>query len=1648
MLRREEAEKRLQKFQSKHWERDRIAALGRLPDRLCGIGRLLLGRDNRGKSFPNWEVKAKAVAAARLQLAKLSSAERQKLFAMLFPKLARRLEDGWQLVGRLPYQLSYARKGFRAPNDPDVQQEARAVWLERVLDELKGYDPDIAWVAAWAPHLGYGGGNAVGILLAAAIDAGGKEGDEVFHILCESARNEHEIGSMGRHVTRGLLVASRSEGWEFIEKLLLAAQRQEGLRQVILETIDEAHPEAFRRMIRLILDNNLLRFSSVLRAVSVWFGVSWDAVSPGIVQKAVETVLTTVLTFLEDERARDAALVNASSQRLYLVLWTLGFEDAPAAVKPAASLLGDPNVECRFIAAYFLSQLNLPAARAELVRCVEDEDLRLAVLAAQNLPESGPKDFFERLHQLLERIPAKTVELPAIGWPSIKLRANRATVADLLVGQLGDRSLATLAPYLKQMGRYGRARVVDRIIEEEKFDDAAREMLFTLVPITDSWVREKILTALKKCSISESDALRLEGFLTRKNADLRRAVLTLLKKQKTPAVLVSADRLLQSKNPNQRLAGLELLRQMVESKRAVAECRQRAEQYRSERLKLSEDEDLQTSVILDIERIVPKLDDALGLMGDMQRSPARPPQARKVVFLTPAAIACLQALDDLIYQHRETPVTVKTWQGMEEVLLGNVNAWQFPSIDTNKPIEADIARLPLREVWEEWYQTRPKKHQDRDGLELVRALAWSQMGEKEWRAGAKRFGKEWSACLKTLSGGLTPPRLRHGYLIFPLLRWLVRSHPPSGAVDFLLDAMETAFAMVPANALKRVVDLDDWQHRDKDWRNDSPAQLWEQNLNVYLAVQPEDLTPEQRLRRWRLLHWRMQPAPDVGRMLPDVEITLEAYAAGAANDADVLDQLLVWREDHGFNELGQVTPLKPPDVVETCPRLRELIDRCRERIVEIELARGEMPTAASKPALSIGSLFGLTTLLRVLAALGSKPFSRPSYMYGQNRADVLTHLVSVTHPTEADRPEEFATRTQEAGITSERLLQLAFLAPQWLPHVEHTLGWEGLREGVWWYLAHMPGGRKGVGEEEMEVYDTDEDEDDAQPARKTDPWEQLLQVRTALTQQERTDGAVDPDWFHRVYAPLGRKRWQVLAEAAKYGCRGQGQKKAIVLAEVLLGRARKHELISGIRQRQLRESVRLLGLLPLPVGEKREKDLLLRYKVIQEYRRYARGLSPMSRESAVRAGDIGLENLARTAGYTDPIRLEWAMEARAVADLAAGPIAVTHLGVTVTLALDEQAQPQFTVQRGDKPLKNIPTIIRKHPRVAALADRRTELKRQASRVRLSLENAMCRGDSFTGVELQQLFDHPILVPSLERLVLLGEGIIGHPTAKGKGLVDHRGKIEPIKPNEQLRIAHPHDLLDSDEWPLWQKHLFETERVQPFKQVFRELYVLTEQEKADGNVSHRYAGHQVNPKQAMALFGSRGWGTQDGVRKIFHDLGLVAEVSFRWGGFTPLELEGLTLEGVQFRKRDAWTLIPLVEVPPRVFSEVFRDVDLVVSVAHLGGVDPEASASTVEMRAALLRETCALLRIDNYRVEKSHILIEGQLGKYSVHLGSAVVHRMPGGSVCIVPVHAQQRGRLFLPFADDDPRTAEVLSKVILLARDQEIQDPSILEQIH
>jgi len=111
------------------------------------------------------------------------------------------------------------------------------------------------------------------------------------------------------------------------------------------------------------------------------------------------------------------------------------------------------------------------------------------------------------------------------------------------------------------------------------------------------------------------------------------------------------------------------------------------------------------------------------------------------------------------------------------------------------------------------------------------------------------------------------------------------------------------------------------------------------------------------------------------------------------------------------------------------------------------------------------------------------------------------------------------------------------------------------------------------------------------------------------------------------------------------------------------------------------------------------------------------------------------------------------------------------------------------------------------------------------------------------------------------------------------------------------------------------------------------------------------------------------------------------------------------------------------------------------------VDPESSTSSIEARTALVRETVALLDLGNVQLAEKHVTIDGKLANYNINLGSGVVHKQPGGAICIIPVHSQHRGRIFLPFADNDPKTAEIVSKVILLARDEQIKDPTILEQI-
>jgi hypothetical protein len=813
-------------------------------------------------------------------------------------------------------------------------------------------------------------------------------------------------------------------------------------------------------------------------------------------------------------------------------------------------------------------------------------------------------------------------------------------------------------------------------------------------------------------------------------------------------------------------------------------------------------------------------------------------------------------------------------------------------------------------------------------------------------------------------------------------------------------------------------------------------------------------TAEHTIRHWQLLHWLDQPLPGLPRQRPPVHIVIDAYYAGGATEADILEQLGGPVDTHGYyhraGELHSFSMRKPASQIEKDPVLQRLVATLRARILEIELERGEMTTEATALAHSLRYSGGTDVFIRLLAILTLEDIMRTD-IHGEGRAATLSHLLRASYPDPEDGYNEFVRRIKALHPDPALLIAVAVYAPQWARYIERALDWPDFEETIWWLHAHTRDAHWNV---EQELLQT---------------WKAQIAERTPLDAQDLLGGAVDVNWFWRCYQGIGQERWEQLYAAAKFASGGNGHGRARLFADAMTGKLSVTELLKRVNDKRQQDAVRALGLVPLPNHPaEREAEITRRYVTLQDFQHSGRKFGAQRRSSEGEAVRIGLANLARTAGYSDALRLQWAMEARSADDLRQGSLEVEVDELHFSLKLNVlTARPHLAIsKKNGKELKTPPAKYKKHADVAVLLARKQEIEQQIIRMRETLEDAMCRGGLFTPAELLMLLDHPVLMPLLHNLVFVRVNdrladagtVLGYPRqsaeSSGAQLVfnDYDGATVTIEVDEPcLRIAHPYDLLRSGNWHAWQRECFGAERIQPFKQIFRELYVLAASELHNGDekLSQRYSGHQIQPNQANALFGHCGWigRIEENVRRIFHAESMIASLSFGWGAFTPAEVGHPTVEHVYFINQKDEKLIPLAQVPPRLFSEVMRDLDLVVSVAHSGGVDPEASASTVEMRTTLVKETCSLLRLTNVEIKSSHAIITGALGNYSIHLGSAVVHRLPGGALCIVPVHVQQRGRLFLPFADDDPKTAEVVSKVVMLARDQEIKDPSILEQI-
>jgi Domain of unknown function (DUF4132) len=397
----------------------------------------------------------------------------------------------------------------------------------------------------------------------------------------------------------------------------------------------------------------------------------------------------------------------------------------------------------------------------------------------------------------------------------------------------------------------------------------------------------------------------------------------------------------------------------------------------------------------------------------------------------------------------------------------------------------------------------------------------------------------------------------------------------------------------------------------------------------------------------------------------------------------------------------------------------------------------------------------------------------------------------------------------------------------------------------------------------------------------------------------------------------------------------------------------------------------------------------------------------------------------------------------------------------------------LTWEKDGRPLRSLPAPVRRDH--TALVRELRDLVKRVNAQLATLLRALEGGYTVDAAHRYgwwrtELAGHPLARTLVRRLIWEIEVAPG----EWRAVLPETDEHLPDAPDEALvRLWHP---LRSapDAVRTWRDLLTERRIRQPFKQAFREIYRLTPAEERTRVYSNRFAAHIVHYRTMFALFRSRGWksdllGPWDGGEfdqaerilaagewrvRFFHSLA-------DWAGGDELA----STDQVRFDRRveGAWRETPLADVPPLVFSEAMRDVDLFVGVTSIaadpGWTDggPERTywerasfaelTESAEARRDVLERILPRLKIaGRCTLDGRFLVVRGDLRTYKIHLGSANILMAPDDSyLCIVPARGRGEGKVFLPFEDE--RLSLILSKAFLLAADTDITDETILMQI-
>lgn len=1514
---------------------------------------------------------------------------------------------------------------------------------------------------------------ACGDMIAAELDMGNTKLAQVLEDILLSNNNTNIVT---RDIILGIVRSDNTHLHKVLGDFLLAAQLQEGVRQTICELMVRGTTEAFMTLLQVINDNNMIRFSTVRRAICSWTGICSEEYIGQITEKQVNIVIKALL----DEGVRKELLNSNDTVELYIGLWAHGFFEVEHEIFECERIARNGNRNQKLLLAYynFISDRQEYASKFanEMIES-NPQDIELCAVLLftymtnvsmvfnealygnktsyynrysnsdfvyQSVPctvffenENQARLHFDILKNIKDCLPKKGKEYsPCIfPWYSIKITHNDLASRLVMIAYMlqDDTLIDTVCTMFADMEVRERSKSLRLLLHAPKTKVQKETLIKALVDKTSD-TRMEAYDIIQEIALVKEDYETICSFMKYKSLDIRRNILNLLEKQGDEELKETIKTLLADRKEEVRLGGLDLVVRLKkdENRKALfAACISLVKQ-------IDNSSDKENVIIAELigdsqaEEVL--LDKGYGLYNPDAKFMMPDIQIDVKFFsslftMSQAELYGVLRKLDVLYTENEN-AEYKSSYGMNCLLK---NDYRTIAYEGNPP---KIERYPFAQLWVQFYHDEIK-----DFKNLLQLVAFLDLCD---RSNAYGCCQEWFEELaemlygkQFLNGDLN--QFKHSYrwknVLYNLYETYFEEEENKRLMKDAAWSMFMVMLSLPRELSEHVepVKGEGWNRITRACENrwfvrfKQCAMFWENNEDFkqmfWLCIKINEFYGERVLDIHYLYYIKAYVMNEISKDNL-LQIALGPYDSMKGLSSALREMALAILYPNvcyrnGVDRLYESDgDFEHNSVMQTAI---EIYWQMVDMILKVELKRSEVPTVFSPSITSIARVRGVKCLVDILVALGNDILEPSPYYSGfdgqEEKRVCLSHLITVCVPL----PEEDGNTLRECingmKISEKRLVEVAVYNTIWADCIEEYLGWKGLKSGIYYFTAHTS-------------------------KQLSDKTMAMIAKYTPLSAEELNEGAFDLLWFKECIGLLGEKNFQVLYKCAKYVSSSNKHTRACKYADAAMGRVTAEELEAAICDKRNNDLLMSYALLPITD----DQVLLARYQFIQKYLKESKQFGAKRRESETVAVSRAMQNLAASSGYLDVTRLSLNMETKLVESLKEDFEWQVVEDVQVKIAVEEDGKPVLVCVKDGKELKSIPAKLKKNEVVVHLKEVHDQLKEQHSRTRIMFEQFMEDGVTFTVEEIRRLQKNPIVLPIIKNLVYISGEYTGFLTQDG--LISAHKEQYMLDASDELRVAHPYDLWELNVWQDYQKELFGAQKKQAFKQVFRELYVKT-MEESECFESPRYEGNQIQPCKAKACLKGRRWVAdyENGLQKVYYKENIVARIFAPADWLSVRDTQVSVLKYVEFLNRKTFSPIKIADIPARIFSEVMRDVDLAVSVAHVGGVDPETSHSTIEMRKAIVEFNLPMFGLTNVSIVGNHVLIEGKRANYTIHLGSGVIFKQGGTQIAVLPVYSQYQGRLFLPFVDEDPKTAEIMSKIILFAEDMKIRDPYILEQI-